>query len=54
MKTILGYTLSSERPPFLGQNYVSTTQLSHEKTAFPSIFLSNVTPISNDPVRNAG
>jgi WD40 repeat protein len=38
MGTFLVYTVSSERPPFLGQNYVSITQLCHEKTAFPTLF----------------
>ena len=31
---------SSEKPPFLGQNYVSITKLCHEKTAFSSPFLN--------------
>src|SRR3954447_11054313 len=39
MRTFLGYTLSLERPPLHGFNYASTTQLCHESTAFPSVFL---------------
>jgi hypothetical protein len=38
MRTFLGYTLSSERPPPHGNNHVSITQLCHEKAAFPTLF----------------
>jgi hypothetical protein len=40
MRTLLVYTLSSERPPLPGKNYALTTQLCHEKTAFPTLFLT--------------
>jgi hypothetical protein len=54
MQTFLGYTLSSERPPLHGKHYVSITQLCHEKTAFPSHFLNQLTQIYTLIVRNAG
>ena len=47
-------TLSSQRPPPLGTNYASTTQLCHEKTAFPSPFLNPLNPTSISLVRNPG
>ena len=35
-------------------NYVHTTQLCHEKTAFPNLFQPQLTALANRTVRNAG
>jgi hypothetical protein len=53
MRTLLGYTLLSERPPPHGKNYASITKLCREKTASSTLFLSIVTAIGNARVRNA-